>query len=206
MALPTTSHRKWLPFLCRHSQHLQCEGRPYNERSDMWALGCCLYEMCALRKAFDADNLPALIHKIINVSPPHFFGIPNHFLAHQSEYEPLKGPYSQDVRLLIRELLRTDAEQRPIAARVLEQVFRALLEPRSSSLSVQVRRLRSSLAAPKLAMASKTLLKSKAAKTSTGDADSNYSALYGFDVLNVTLSAVQEFPARIQIRQAFKGG
>jgi hypothetical protein len=29
-----------------------------------------------------------------------------------------------------------------------------------------------------------------------------YSALYGFDVLNVTLSSVHEFPSRLQIKQA----
>jgi hypothetical protein len=31
---------------------------------------------------------------------------------------------------------------------------------------------------------------------------SSFSALYGFDVFNVTLSAVQEFPARVRIKQA----
>ena len=54
--------------ICCIHDSFQCEGRSYNEKSDIWALGCCLYEMSALKKAFDADNLPTLIHKIINVS------------------------------------------------------------------------------------------------------------------------------------------
>ncbi|KAI3421027.1 hypothetical protein GPALN_014654 [Globodera pallida] len=41
-----------------------------------------------------------------------------------SEYEPLRGPYSPDIRLIVRELFRTDPEQRPSAADLLEQIRR----------------------------------------------------------------------------------
>ena len=34
-------------------------------RSDIWSLGCILYELCACRRAFEAPTLPALIMKII---------------------------------------------------------------------------------------------------------------------------------------------
>ena len=30
-----------------------CEGKPYNQKSDVWALGCVLYEMCSLKRAFE---------------------------------------------------------------------------------------------------------------------------------------------------------
>ena len=46
----------------------QCEGKSYNDRSDIWALGCVLYEMANLQKTFDGTNLPALINKIVKVS------------------------------------------------------------------------------------------------------------------------------------------
>lgn len=42
-----------------------CEEKPYNEKSDVWALGCVLYEMCTQKHPFEANNQGALILKII---------------------------------------------------------------------------------------------------------------------------------------------
>ena len=42
-----------------------CEERPYNEKSDVWALGCVLYELCTQKHPFEANNQAALILKII---------------------------------------------------------------------------------------------------------------------------------------------
>lgn len=41
------------------------EEKPYNEKSDVWALGCVLYELCTLRHPFEANNQSALMLKII---------------------------------------------------------------------------------------------------------------------------------------------
>ncbi|KAH7680261.1 NEKL-1 protein, partial [Aphelenchoides avenae] len=136
-----------------------CEGKTYNEKSDIWALGCCLYEMACLQKTFDGTSLPALVKKIV-----------------QGEYESVKGPYSNELKLLIRDMLKTDPEQRPTAAKVLE--------------IVQKRRL----------------LGRKKARPMRNGADSArpavcHSALYDFNVADVTLSAVAGLPQKIKIKQ-----
>ena len=47
------------------------EDKKYNHKSDIWALGCILYELATLHHAFDGNNLPALILKIIRgIYPP----------------------------------------------------------------------------------------------------------------------------------------
>lgn len=82
-----------------------CSGQPYNEKSDMWALGCILYEMTCLQKAFEGENLPALVNKIMTCT-----------------YAPVRGPYSSEIKLLVRELLQLDPEARPRAAEALRML------------------------------------------------------------------------------------
>jgi NIMA (never in mitosis gene a)-related kinase len=42
-----------------------CESNPYSFKSDIWALGCVLYELCTLKHAFDSNNLLGLVYKIV---------------------------------------------------------------------------------------------------------------------------------------------
>ena len=39
--------------------------KPYDFKSDVWALGCCAYEMATLNHAFTAKNISALMYKIL---------------------------------------------------------------------------------------------------------------------------------------------
>ncbi|RYG41237.1 hypothetical protein EON68_03310, partial [archaeon] len=78
------------------------EGHPYNEKSDCWALGCILYELCTLRHAFDAKNHGALVLKII-----------------QGAYPPIADVYSPLLAHLVALLLTRDSAMRPNAFDVL---------------------------------------------------------------------------------------
>ena len=42
-----------------------CQRKPYNYTSDVWSLGCILYEMCTLQHAFSGENLLGLVFKIV---------------------------------------------------------------------------------------------------------------------------------------------
>ncbi|KAG7153641.1 serine/threonine-protein kinase Nek8-like 1 [Homarus americanus] len=81
-----------------------CQEKPYNQKSDIWALGCVLYEMLTLRRAFEAKTLPALIMKIMR-------GI----------FAPIHPHYSAEMRSLVHLLLHMDPTQRPNIHQVISQ-------------------------------------------------------------------------------------
>jgi NIMA (never in mitosis gene a)-related kinase len=83
-----------------------CQEKPYNWASDIWAMGCVLYELCALKVPFDAPNLSALVQRICCSPLPH---IPNH--------------YSQETRQLGLEMLNRCPEKRPGAADILQRAL-----------------------------------------------------------------------------------
>ena len=44
-------------------------GLPYSFKSDIWALGCILYELCYFKKPFDGDDLIKLMNSISKKEP-----------------------------------------------------------------------------------------------------------------------------------------
>ena len=41
-----------------------CSSQPYTYKSDIWSLGCVLYELCTLKHAFAADSLLSLVYQV----------------------------------------------------------------------------------------------------------------------------------------------
>ncbi|XP_020661142.3 serine/threonine-protein kinase Nek1 isoform X1 [Pogona vitticeps] len=83
-----------------------CENKPYNNKSDIWALGCVLYEMCTLKHAFEAGNMKNLVLKIISGSFP-----------------PVSVHYSHELRSLISQLFKRNPRDRPSVNSILEKIF-----------------------------------------------------------------------------------
>lgn len=72
-----------------------CQGRQYNCSSDMWAMGCVMYELFTLRVLFEATSLPALMEHIC-----------------QEPIRNLKGLCSEDAEELCMAMLERDPEIR----------------------------------------------------------------------------------------------
>ncbi|NXD90234.1 NEK1 kinase, partial [Chaetorhynchus papuensis] len=83
-----------------------CQNKPYNNKSDIWALGCVLYEMCTLKHAFEAGNMKNLVLKIIS-----------------GPFPPVSMHYSYDLRNLLSQLFKRNPRNRPSVNSILEKNF-----------------------------------------------------------------------------------
>lgn len=71
-------------------------GEPYNAKSDMWALGCVLYELTTFKKPFDSTTVAGLYEQIKT-----------------KEFASLPGDTDPVIRMLISALLHKDPNKRP---------------------------------------------------------------------------------------------
>ena len=80
-----------------------CKEKPYNEKSDIWALGCILYELCTFKHPFDSTNQAALINKILKENPKQI-------------------PYTFDYYFneIIKKLLQKNMNKRPSCKLILK--------------------------------------------------------------------------------------
>ena len=79
-----------------------CQGMEYNTKTDIWSLGCILYELCTLKHAFKATNISVLMVNII-----------------QARYSPIPSHYSQDLKNLVDKMLIKEPEKRPTINQIL---------------------------------------------------------------------------------------
>lgn len=78
------------------------ENLPYNNKSDIWSLGCILYELCALKHPFQANSWKNLILKIC-----------------QGPIHPLPALYSWKLQGLVKQMLKRNPSHRPSATTLL---------------------------------------------------------------------------------------
>lgn len=80
--------------------------KPYNHKSDVWALGCCVYEMMTLKHAFNAKDMNSLVYKILRGKMP-----------------PMPKQYSTDLVGLLRSMLHQDPNKRPTVNKILRDPY-----------------------------------------------------------------------------------
>ncbi|KFQ95428.1 Serine/threonine-protein kinase Nek5, partial [Nipponia nippon] len=97
-----------------------CENRPYNNKTDIWSLGCVLYELCALKHPviltvlfllfslmkFEGNSLHQLVLKIC-----------------RGHFHPVSPNYSYDLRILISQLFKKSPKDRPSINSILRKPF-----------------------------------------------------------------------------------
>jgi len=82
------------------------QNKKYSYKSDIWSLGCCIYEMCNLKHAFEGQFFPAVSVKIS-----------------EGKRLPVNKIYSKELRNVIDYMLDLNMRNRPTIAFLLEKTF-----------------------------------------------------------------------------------
>lgn len=69
---------------------------PYDSKSDIWSLGCVLYEMVTLKPPFRADDMQGLYKRVL-----------------KGVYQKIPGHFSTDLSNIVQMLLQTKPALRP---------------------------------------------------------------------------------------------
>ncbi|XP_078520002.1 serine/threonine-protein kinase Nek11 [Lissotriton helveticus] len=78
----------------------------YDSKSDIWSLGCILYEICCLTHAFSGYNFMAVVLKIV-----------------EGETPSLPERYSRALDALMKSMLNKEPTERPSAGEIIKNTF-----------------------------------------------------------------------------------
>jgi NIMA (never in mitosis gene a)-related kinase len=76
--------------------------KPYDHKSDIWSLGCVLYEMITLLPPFRANSMQGLATKVT-----------------KGVYDPISSRYSADLQQMVKSCLQVNCEKRPSCDQIL---------------------------------------------------------------------------------------
>ncbi|XP_074496480.1 serine/threonine-protein kinase Nek3 [Sebastes fasciatus] len=104
------------------------DNKPYNNKSDVWSLGCVLYELCTLRHPFQAPSWKSLILKVC-----------------RGAYPPLPGHLPYELQYLLKQMFKTNPKDRPSLRSILTshrvaRLLRTHLPPQALETQEQGRR------------------------------------------------------------------
>jgi len=83
-----------------------CSRRQYNSKTDIWSLGCVLYQLLTLRPPFSGRNIHHLLTQIL-----------------RSHFPPISPRYSYELRNTVSLMLRKNPDERPGADILLKKRF-----------------------------------------------------------------------------------
>eukprot|EP00347_Sterkiella_histriomuscorum_P012181 403369583 len=92
--------------------------QPYDQKSDLWSLGCVLYEIVTLQPPFTASDMDGLFKKVL-----------------KGNYPKIPAQYTEDLNKTIKKLINVNSAQRPTCDQLLNS---ELLQKWAKKLGIQL--------------------------------------------------------------------
>lgn len=86
--------------------------QPYDRKSDIWSLGCVLYEMAALKPPFRSEDMEGLFKKVV-----------------RGFYARVPNEYTNELAMIIKQLLEVNPSMRPSCGTIHYKLDRILESP-----------------------------------------------------------------------------